>query len=149
MRAVKVTAPGQAELFEGVPTPRLRPDYVLARPRAWIGVDWSGVVLDVGKNVTSFKPGDEVCGCCHGGNNDELEDGAFAEIVVCKEAATLHKPATWSFEGAATFGSAIYAVGQALVQIMDLGKKAGKVKQVFVYGGSSGTGTLSIQVAKL
>lgn len=167
MRAIKVTAPGKAELVSDAPTPRLRSGYMLARPKAWainptdhhhiaglsgpgatIGVNYSGVVLEVGPDVTQFQPGDEVLGGCHGGNNDEPEDGAFGEVVAAKESATLHKPAAMSWEEAATLMTPIYTVGQCLVHVMGLNEENGKGKDVLVYGGSSATGSVAIQVLK-
>jgi len=86
MKAIKLKSLGTAEVATHVPPPRLRNDYILAEARAWalnptdvhqvrkfaiadctIGCDWSGVILEVGANVTRFKPGDEVFGVCHGG----------------------------------------------------------------------------------
>src|SRR3954463_5269434 len=54
-----------------------------------LGVDYSGTVEEVGKNVTTFKPGDEV----FGGRN-----GAFAEYVCVRaERAVAMKPANITF----------------------------------------------------
>lgn len=39
----------------------------LSGPGATLGCDWSGVVVKVGKDVTRFKPGEEVFGVVHGG----------------------------------------------------------------------------------
>jgi NADPH:quinone reductase-like Zn-dependent oxidoreductase len=83
---IQAIAPGHAEIRSGIPYPRLRPDYVIAEPKAFalnptdnhhinslagtgpiIGCDWSGIVREVGDNVTRFKPGDAVFGVCHGG----------------------------------------------------------------------------------
>src|SRR6266576_3227664 len=58
-----------------------------------LGVDFAGIVEAVGKNVTQFKPGDEVFGG---------RDGAFAQYV-CPRAtrAVALKPANITFEQAA------------------------------------------------
>lgn len=85
-RAVKIVAPGEAGIVSDAATPRIRDDYVIARTKAValnptdyhhakyysipgtiLGCDWAGIVQEVGKNVTRFKAGDEVSGCCHGG----------------------------------------------------------------------------------
>src|SRR5881398_3312182 len=58
-----------------------------------LGVDFAGTIEAVGKNVTQFKPGDEVFGG---------RDGAFAEYVCRRaEGAIALKPANITFEQAA------------------------------------------------
>src|SRR5438876_12080756 len=47
------------------------------------GVDVAGQVEAVGRNVTQFKPGDEVFGACR---------GAFAEYACTSESALVTKP---------------------------------------------------------
>ncbi|OJJ35390.1 hypothetical protein ASPWEDRAFT_59712 [Aspergillus wentii DTO 134E9] len=170
-KAIKETAPGKAELQDNVPLPRVRDDYIIAETKAFalnaadyhhidlldtagpvIGCDWSGVVKDVGKDVTRFKPGDEVYGVCHGGNALEPEDGAFAEIITSKEHTTMHKPNHLSFEEAASLGAGLITVVQVLYSVMKLplpSLHGTSGPTVLVYGGSSATGTIAIQAAKL
>ncbi len=71
-----------------------------------LGVDFAGTVEAVGKNVTQFKPGDEVFGG---------RDGAFAEYV-CPRAdrAVTLKPANITFEQAASVNIAGITALQAL-----------------------------------
>jgi NADPH:quinone reductase-like Zn-dependent oxidoreductase len=56
-----------------------------------LGVDVAGQVEAVGKNVTQFKPGDEVFGACR---------GAFAEYACTAESALVMKPDNVTFEQA-------------------------------------------------
>src|SRR5262249_37007389 len=59
-----------------------------------LGVDFAGTVEGVGKNVTNFKPGDEVFGG---------RGGAFAEYVTPRaDRAVALKPANVTFEEAAS-----------------------------------------------
>jgi NADPH:quinone reductase-like Zn-dependent oxidoreductase len=58
-----------------------------ADPR--LGVDFSGTVEAVGKNVTTFKPGDDVIGA---------KGGAFAEYVCGSDKGLIIKPANLTFE---------------------------------------------------
>jgi Alcohol dehydrogenase GroES-like domain len=62
-----------------------------------IGVDYAGTVEAVGKNVTRFKPGDEVFG---------NRTGAFAEYLCARaDRAIALKPANITFEQAAGYRS--------------------------------------------
>ena len=99
------------------------------------GVDLAGHVEAVGKNVTEFKPGDEVFG---------ERARAFAEYVLGKEDHFAHKPASITFEQAATLGCA------ALTALQGLRDKA-QVKpgqKVLINGAGGGVGTFSVQIAK-
>ncbi|PLB44876.1 GroES-like protein [Aspergillus steynii IBT 23096] len=175
--AIQIASPGHAELRSDVPYPRLRDDYIIAETRAValnptdnkhidglgapgtiVGCDWAGVVVEVGKSVTRFKPGDEVYGAVHGGNTVEPEDGAFADIVVGKEQGTWHKPANLSFAEAASLGVGIMTVGQALYKMMGLSFPSldstgtGATTpgpSILIYGASSATGTIAVQIAKI
>jgi len=99
-----------------------------------LGTDYAGVVEAVGKNVTQFKPGDEVFGA---------RKGAFAEYV-CARNIVIPKPANISFEQAG--GVAIAAI-TALQGLRDFGKlQAGQ--KVLINGASGGVGTFAVQIAK-
>ncbi len=101
-----------------------------------LGVDYAGTVEAVGRNVTQFKPGDEV----FGGRN-----GAFAEYVCVRaDRAIALKPANITFEQAA--GVPIAAV-TALQGLRDKGQiKPGQ--KVLINGASGGVGTFAVQIAK-
>ena len=101
-----------------------------------VGVDFAGTVEAVGKNVTNFKPGDEVFGG---------RGGAFAEYV-CPRAhrAVALKPASVTFEQAASVNIAGITALQAL-------RDKGKVQpgqKVLINGASGGVGTFAVQIAK-
>src|SRR6266403_2298007 len=101
-----------------------------------LGVDFAGTVEAVGKNVTQFKPGDEVFGG---------RDGAFAEYV-CRRAvgAVAPKPAGLTFEQAASINIAGIT---ALQGVRDKGKGQPGQK-VLINGASGGVGTFAVQLAK-
>src|SRR6267378_1153137 len=101
-----------------------------------LGVDFAGMVEAVGKNVTQFKPGDEVFGG---------RDGAFAEYV-CPRAdrAVALKPANITFEQAASVNIAGLTALQA---VRDKGKVQPGQK-VLINGASGGVGTFAVQIAK-
>ena len=109
----------------------------LRRPESMrLGVDFSGTVEAVGKNVTQFKPGDEVFGG---------RDGALAEYVAVRaDRAVVTKPANVSFEQAASVPIA------AITALQSLRDKA-KVQpgeKVLINGASGGVGTFAVQIAK-
>jgi NADPH:quinone reductase-like Zn-dependent oxidoreductase len=100
-----------------------------------LGVDVAGQVEAVGRNVTQFKPGDEVFGSCR---------GAFAEYVCTSESALVMKPENVTFEQAA---SAPIAAFTALQGLRDKGKiQPGQ--RVLINGAAGGVGTFAVQIAK-
>ncbi|SZF00293.1 unnamed protein product [Blumeria hordei] len=129
---------------------------------ALIGCDYAGIVEEIGSAVTKpFQVGDTVCGFVHGGNEVQHEDGAFANYILAKGDLQIHIPSTLKVEEASTLGVGITTVGQALYQslglplpvLSDIAFKSGEgetTKQtILIYGGSTATGALAIQFAKL
>ena len=101
-----------------------------------LGVDFAGTVEAVGKNISRFKPGDEVFGG---------KFGALAQyIVVREERAVALKPASVTHEQAAAVAIAGVTALQAL---RDKGHiRAGQ--NVLINGASGGVGTFAVQIAK-
>ena len=99
------------------------------------GVDLAGRVTAVGKNVTRFKPGDEVLGSA---------DGSFAEFTVTTEKRLAPKPAGITFEEAATLNVAGLTALQGLRDRARV--RAGQ--RVLVNGAGGGVGTFAVQIAK-
>ncbi len=100
-----------------------------------LGADMAGRVEAVGKDVTSFKVGDEIFGA---------SVGAFAEYASIRESRAALKPTGLTFEDAA----AVPIAGiTALQAIRDHGRlQSGQ--QVLVHGASGGVGTFAVQIAK-
>ena len=104
-----------------------------------LGCDVAGRLEAVGKDVTMLRAGDEVFGSpfMHG-------LGAFAEYVCVSEGLLASKPATLSFEQAATVPLAAMT---ALQGLRDHGRiEAGH--RVLIVGASGGVGTFAVQIAK-
>lgn len=99
-----------------------------------LGADFSGVIEATGKDVTDFKPGDEVFGG---------RGGAYAEYVAVKKAIA-PKPANVTFEEAASVPTAGIT---ALQGLRDYGKIQPGQK-VLINGASGGVGSFAIQIAK-
>lgn len=101
-----------------------------------LGVDYAGTVEAVGKNVTQFKPGDEVFGG---------RTGSLAQYVCARaDRAIALKPANMTFEQA---GSVAVAAITALQGLREKGHiQAGQ--KVLINGASGGVGTFAVQIAK-
>jgi len=125
----------------------------LPTPGALVGCDYAGIVEEVGKSVTKpLKKGDRVAGFAHGSDYVQHENGAFAEYIVAKGGLQMKIPDNVSFEEAATLGVGISTVGQGLYQSLELPWPTEPARESFpllIYGGSTATGTLAIQFAKM
>ncbi|MEO7841924.1 MAG: NAD(P)-dependent alcohol dehydrogenase [Anaerolineales bacterium] len=117
--------PFLVRMSEGLPKPKNQK----------LGADLAGRVESVGKNVTEFKPGDEVFG---------VGSGAFAEYALAGKSKLATKPANLSFEAAAAVPVAAFT---ALEGLRDTGQiQAGQ--KVLVNGASGGVGHFAVQIAK-
>jgi NADPH:quinone reductase-like Zn-dependent oxidoreductase len=106
-----------------------------APKRNALGVDFSGVVEEVGPEVTAFKPGDEVYGMC---------DGAFAEYLCAPESEIAPKPKSLGFDLAA----AVPLAGLTALQGLRDGGQVRPGQRVLIIGASGGVGTFAVQIAK-
>ena len=104
-----------------------------------LGCDVAGRIEAVGKKVENFKPGDEVFGdLCAGGW------GGFAEYVCAQQNALSHKPASMTFEEAAS-------LPQAAVMALQSLRDKGQIQlghKVLINGAGGGVGTFAVQMAK-
>jgi len=119
--------PFPIRMYIGFPKPKK--DHV-------VGLDLAGRVEAVGRNVTRFKPGDEVFGEC---------SGACAEYACAHEGKLAHKPRNLTFEQAAAVPTSALTALQAL-------RDHGKVQpgqKVLINGASGGVGTFAVQIAKV
>lgn len=122
--------------MEGTPYLGRLPEFGLLKPKSErLGVDYAGTVEAVGKNVTEYKAGDEVFG---------NRFGAFAEYLVASDKGLALKPASLSFEQAASLPVAGLT---ALQGLRDYGKVQSGQK-VLINGASGGVGTFAVQIAK-
>ncbi|KAF7719429.1 Zinc-type alcohol dehydrogenase [Penicillium ucsense] len=128
----------------------------LATPGAIAGMDFAGEVISIGSNVqtaTPIKPGGRVCGAVPGMHALTPAVGGFAQYVGAADLTTLKIPEHMSLEEAVTLGSGIGTIGLALFKSLDVPgspkSPAATPMDVLVYGGSTATGTLAIQLLKL
>jgi NADPH:quinone reductase-like Zn-dependent oxidoreductase len=109
----------------------------LLKPKNKIpGADIAGRVEAVGRNVTQFRPGDDVFG--------DIGHGGFAEYACARENRLASKPANLSFEEAAAVPMAALTALQGL-------RDKGRIQpgqKVLINGASGGVGTFAVQIAK-
>ena len=127
---------GTWHVMTGLPYPIRLAGFGLRRPKAPNpGRSVAGTVESVGKDVTEFKPGDEVYGTC---------DGSFAEYAPARAGRLAPKPANLSFEQAAAIPVSALA---ALQGVRDRAQVQPGQK-VLIVGASGGVGTFAVQIAK-
>lgn len=175
MRAIQCISRGRAEIVN-IPDPELkentilvRPTYVANNPCDWFtvdvphvftegqisGCDYAGVVEKVGPDVkTSLKPGDKVFGAVAAGVACDVTRGAFADLIPAYGDACYPLPEGISEVEAATLGVGLSTIGLSFYKDFgfpypDEDAKFGMGKTLFIYGGSTVSGLLAIQFAKL
>jgi putative PIG3 family NAD(P)H quinone oxidoreductase len=163
MRAVVITEPGEPEVLRWleVPDPVPGPGDVVIEVAAsavnradlmqreghypppegappYPGLECSGRVLAVGDEVTAWRPGDEVCAL--------LSGGGYAELVAVPAGQLLPVPrnAKIDLTHAAAYPETVCTVYANLFQVAGLGRG----ETLLVHGGSSGIGTMAIQLGK-
>ncbi|HEY8534538.1 MAG TPA: NAD(P)H-quinone oxidoreductase [Micromonospora sp.] len=159
MRAIMIPQPGgpEALVWSEVPDPEPGPDEVVidvvatAVNRAdllqrqgfyppppgappYPGLECSGVISAVGRDVTDFRVGDEVCAL--------LAGGGYAEKVAVPAGQLLPVPEGVSLADAAALPEVACTVWSNVVQLAGL--TAGET--LLVHGGGSGIGTFAIQL---
>ena len=121
-------------LFLGVTKPK----------RKILGMEVSGIIESVGKDVKEFKKGDEVFSLTG------FEGGGYAEYssVLANngnevKGMVVHKPSNLTFEQAAAVPAG------ALTALLHMQKvNVQKGKKILIYGASGSVGTYSVQIAK-
>jgi NADPH2:quinone reductase len=104
-----------------------------------IGYDASGVVLDVGQDVTLFKAGDEVFYA-----GDVTREGTFAKFQLVDERIVGKKPSSLTHLQAASLPLTSITAYEGLYEQLNI--QAGK--SILVINGSGGVGSMVIQLAK-
>jgi NADPH:quinone reductase-like Zn-dependent oxidoreductase len=90
------------------------------------GVDFAGIVEEIGNEVTNFKKGDEVFGAVNG-----MKEGALGEFVAVPSISLSLKPSNLSFSQAASITIAGVGAYQAMVDIAIVNSNS----QVLINGG--------------
>src|SRR5271154_2006741 len=100
------------------------------------GMECSGTVIETGENVTRWRPGDEVCAL--------LAGGGYAEQVAVPAGQLLPVPEKLEVAQAAALPESVCTVYSNLFQVAGLASG----EMLLVHGGSSGIGTMAIQLGK-
>ena len=163
MRAVVITEPGPPEVLQvrEVPDPTPGPGEVVVAVAAtavnradllqrqgnyppppgappYPGLECSGTVAELGPDVSGWSVGDEVCAL--------LAGGGYAEKVAVPAGQLMTVPGGVSLVDAAALPEVC-----CTVQSMVFGADAGRLQpgeRILVHGGSSGIGTMAIQLAR-
>ncbi|TKY71636.1 Quinone oxidoreductase PIG3 [Spatholobus suberectus] len=161
MKAIVITSPGGPEVLQlqDVEDPQLGDDEVLIGVHAaalnradtlqrkgsypppkgaspYPGLECSGTVLSLGKNVSRWKIGDQVCAL--------LAGGGYAEKVAVPAGQVLPVPPGVSLTDAASFPEVACTVWSTVFMMSRLSQG----ETFLIHGGSSGIGTFAIQIAK-
>ncbi|GAB3572279.1 NADP-dependent oxidoreductase [Hymenobacter daeguensis] len=150
--ALPIPAIGAAEVLVQVKALSLNPidvktthgqgvyGYLKAEQPVIPGWDISGIVTQVGAEVSSVKPGDEVFGMV----NFPGHGRAYAEYVAAPAAHLARKPASSSHEAAAAATLAALTAWQTLVTRANV--QAGQ--RVLIHAAAGGVGHFAVQLAK-
>ncbi|XP_042027516.1 quinone oxidoreductase PIG3 [Salvia splendens] len=161
MKAIVITEAGGPEVLQllEVDAPKIKDNEVLIRVAAtalnradtlqrlgrypppkgeseFPGLECSGVVEAVGKDVLRWKIGDQVCALVAG--------GGYAEKVAVPAGQVLPVPPNISLQDAASFPEVACTVWSTVFMMSHLSQG----ETFLIHGGSSGIGTFSIQLAK-
>ncbi|KDO75775.1 hypothetical protein CISIN_1g019790mg [Citrus sinensis] len=161
MKAIVITQPGSPEVLQlqEVEDPQIKDDEVLIKVEAtalnradtlqrkgsypppkgaspYPGLECSGTILSVGKNVSRWKVGDQVCALLGG--------GGYAEKVAVPAGQVLPVPSGVSLKDAAAFPEVACTVWSTVFMTSHLSPG----ESFLVHGGSSGIGTFAIQMGK-
>ena len=168
--AVVADSSGKAILWSEAPCPPFRSDQLYIRtdavainpsdtkmrgefitPFGIFGADYAGTVISVGSAVKNVEVGDRICGAQHSMYAKTPDRGAFGQYNVSAGAVWLKLPPSMSTEAGASLGAGISTTGLA-VRALGLPLPDAPTKsptRVLVYGGSTATGTIAIQLLKL
>src|SRR5258706_933800 len=161
MKAIRVLEYGGELVHNDVPAPAIARDEILVKIKStavnhldlvkasgkareifpldlpWIpGHEFSGVVGQIGSDVTAYAPGDAVFGVSEMG-------GAYAEYLAVKPAVIARKPSNLSFEDAASVPVAAQTAWQGIFTHAHLEKG----QTILIQGGAGAVGAYAVQLA--
>jgi len=142
--------PGPRDLLVEINAVSVNPVDVKVRMRAEpetghkvLGFDASGIVRETGKDVTLFKPGDEVF---YAGAIER--PGTNSEFHVVDERIVGRKPDKLDHASAAALPLTSITAWELLFDRFGIREGAGENKSILIIGGAGGVGSILIQLAK-
>lgn len=124
----------------------------MAAEGATAGNDCAGVVVAVGPDVRRFAVGDRICAAMVPMNPLAPRVGAFAEYAAVTADFALRVPDDMPIRQAAALGIGVATIGYALYRSLRIpghpDRPAEKPAVVLVYGGSTASGTMAIQLIR-
>lgn len=129
VKAAGINRPDIAQRQGRYPAPK-------GAPQDIPGLEVSGTIEAVGRSVTSWQKGDDVCALIAG--------GGYAEYAIANAGSCLSKPPQFSYEEAAGMPETLFTVWH---NVFNLGRLT-KDEHLLIHGGSSGIGMTAIQLAK-
>ena len=107
-----------------------------------LGFDYSGVIKEIGREISEFKQNDEVFGFLP--YSRKTDQGSFADYVVVKKGTFARKAPSISHTASASAATTASTALQALVHI-------GRIKRgrkILINGASGGVGSYAVQIAR-
>ncbi|GKT48780.1 enoyl reductase LovC [Colletotrichum spaethianum] len=169
-RAVIVNDQDQVVIWDEAPCPPMAPDQIYVRteavainpsdtkmrgsfvtPFGILGTDYAGTVVAVGSAVKGLAVGDRVCGAQNAMHAAAPHRGAFGQWNASNGDVWLKLPADLATEAGATLGAGVSTAGIA-IKLLGLPlptTPVDKAEKVLIYGGSTATGTIAIQLLRL
>ncbi|MEL6161045.1 MAG: zinc-binding alcohol dehydrogenase family protein [Cyanobacteria bacterium J06554_11] len=108
-----------------------------------LGFDATGIVKEIGANVTRFRPGDKVFYA-----GDITRPGTNAELHAVDERIVGRKPVSLSFAEAAGMPLTSITAWEILFDSFGLKEGDGEGESLLIVGGAGGVGSILIQLAK-
>lgn len=127
---------------------------------AILGVDFSGEVVEVGKQVSGFSAGDRViinpqfaCGACHSCSgqkpqycqNVDIANGSYAQYARVRAGQAIKLDSTVPAPAAACFANTYITAWEMLINRARLTPE----DTVFIWAGTSGLGSAAVDIAQL
>ncbi|KAF1922661.1 GroES-like protein [Didymella exigua CBS 183.55] len=169
-KAVVVNDKDEVVIWDVAPCPKIPADQVMVRVEAVglnpsdtkmrgpfatkfgiLGADFAGTVVATGQDVDHIAVGDRVFGAQNEMFRTTPERGAFCEYAVTRGKMWAKIPDSWSTEAAASLPVGVSTAGIAM-KLLGLplpGQKLAKPSHVLVYGASTATATIAMQMLNL